>query len=378
MPLKGDFGFGSGSEPGLKVQGQGQSQSSEFKSEGEKPLKPNAAWRKISRRKDVKFLKSDEAARVAEQVMLYQRVTGGWPKNIDFARQMTEQEKADVRADYNREDDSTTDNNATNVEMTFLARMYNATGKAEYRDAVARGIKYLLSGQYDSGGWPQFWPVMKGYQKHITYNDDAMANTIMLLRNIRDGVEPYNNDIADAALKDRVATAIDKAIDCILKTQIVYNGELTVWCQQHYPDTYLPAPARAYELPSFCSQESALLVSLLMDVKNPSEAIKKSVDAAIRWFEKYKITGIQVRRSPGKNGKWETELREDPSATEPLWARFYDLQNCQPFFCDRDGVPRKRLDEIGEERRNGYSWYNRKALELNIFEKYRRWLKENQ
>ena len=31
---------------------------------------------------------------------------------------------------------------------------------------------------------------------------------------------------------------------------------------------------------------------------------------------------------------------------------------CEPYVCDRDGLPRRRLENIGSERRNGYSWYN--------------------
>lgn len=32
-------------------------------------------------------------------------------------------------------------------------------------------------------------------------------------------------------------------------------------------------------------------------------------------------------------------------------------KNTDSFFCDRDGVPKYTLKEIGSERRNGYAWY---------------------
>ena len=53
----------------------------------------------------------------------------------------------------------------------------------------------------------------------------------------------------------------------------------------------------------------------------------------------------------------------DPAAG-PLWGRFYDLEKCEIYVCDRDGIPRKSLEEIGHERRNGYSWYNDNPLSL--------------
>ena len=54
-----------------------------------------------------------------------------------------------------------------------------------------------------------------------------------------------------------------------------------------------------------------------------------------------------------------------------MWARYYDLKYCEPFVCDRDGIPRRHLEEIGPERRNGYSWYgNRPASLYPLYEQW--------
>ncbi len=317
------------------------------------------------------FYKTEEARRIGDQVLLYQRVTGGWPKNINMSRPLTDEERAQVLRDKERRDDSTTDNGATNMQMLYLAKLYQATQVERYKEGVLKAVEYLLSGQYENGGWPQFWPEMHGYQMHITYNDDAMVNTMNLLRAVAQQKDPYQG-LADEALRQRCMKAFDKGVECILKTQMHNKeGRLTVWCQQHYRDNYEPAPARAYELPSYCSMESASITKLLMSLPNPDERVKQAVHAAMAWFDKYKLTGLRIQRTgPWASMDGDTKLVEDADA-EPIWGRYYDLKYCEPYVCDRDGLPRRRLEDIGHERRNGYAWFGSRPAEL--YPTYDKW-----
>ena len=321
------------------------------------PMSAQNTFKRMMRDSNPEFFKTAEARRVGDQLLLYQRVTGGWPKNIDMARELTGQEREKVLANKQRRNDSTTDNDATTIQMIFLARLYQQTKDKRYRESFRQAVDYLLSGQYENGGWPQFWPEMRDYQIHITYNDDAMVNTLTLLRDIGEQKEPYQGNLTDKAQRKRMMAAFDKGIACILATQIVTDGKLTVWCQQHDRETMLPAPARAFELPSYCAQESAAITRLLMELPNPDERVKKAVHAAMAWFDKYKLTGYKVKRVGQKlKADEDTWLEADPKA-KPMWSRFYDLELNEPFVCDRDGIPRRRLEQIGSERRNGYGWY---------------------
>lgn len=75
------------------------------------------------------FFRTEEAQRIGDNVLLYQQVTGGWPKNIYMPAELTEQEytKAwNAKGDVNQ---STIDNNATTTEIQYLARLYQATQK---------------------------------------------------------------------------------------------------------------------------------------------------------------------------------------------------------------------------------------------------------
>ena len=69
---------------------------------------------------------SKEAVQAAENVLRYQRHTGGWPKNIDMARPLSDAERAQLTADR-RLDDSTIDNDATVTQLRFLARVHGSS-----------------------------------------------------------------------------------------------------------------------------------------------------------------------------------------------------------------------------------------------------------
>lgn len=320
---------------------------------------------------DPEFFKSEEAVRIGDQVLAYQRVTGGWPKNINMAEPMSEEKLAHVLAEKGHTDDSTIDNGATLTQMRYLAQLWQATGEERFRYGFCHGLEFVLSGQYENGGWPQFWPNPQHYQVHITFNDAAIYNTLNLLHDVYLQLEPYQGELLDAPMRVRVHESFDKGIDCTLRCQIRVNGRPTVWCQQHDRETYLPAGARAYELPSFCSLESAMLVALLMELPDPDQRVKDAVHGAMRWFDDHKLTGVRVVRT-GERGtpSADKKLVEDPEA-EPIWGRFYDLEEEKVFVCDRDGVPRRSLEEIGHERRNGYGWYN--SAPLLLYPKYDAW-----
>lgn len=332
-------------------------------------------WKAILRETDPAFYQTEQAKMIGDNLLLFQRETGGWQKNTDMTYELTPGQRDSVAAEKSRRDDSTIDNDATTIQMDYLARLYDATKENRYKEGFNRALDFLLSGQYDNGGWPQFWPDNEGYQVHITYNDDAISNILKLFDNILNGREPYQGTLVDETMQARLKDSFDRGIECILATQIVVNGEPTVWCQQHDHLNYAPAPARTYELPSFCSQESAAIVEVLMTIPNPDMRVRRAIHGAMKWFDDYRLDNVAIERT-GHRGDPDYDIRlVERAGAGPLWARFYDLDNCVPFVCDRDGVPRERLDQIGPERRHGYSWYNDRPARL--YPLYAAWKVEN-
>lgn len=329
-------------------------------------------WRKVSQQPEAWFA-TDEARAVADNVLLYQYPSGGWPKNIDMAKPLSVAEKADLAE--RPHDDATIDNGATHTQIRFLARMTELTKEVRYRAAVLRGLDYLLEAQYPNGGWPQFFPLRKGYYTHITFNDDAMVSVLEVLRDTAAGTEHFA--WVDEARRARAADAVRRGIDCILRCQIVIDGVKTAWCAQHDEVTFAAAQARKYEHPSLTGYESVGIVKFLMSIEQPGPEVVQAVKAAVAWLERAKISGVRIEHPPAPalpHGH-DRVVVTDPAAP-PLWARFYELRStkepAQPIFSGRDGVIHYNLSEIEAERRGGYRWYieePRKLLEKD----YPRW-----
>lgn len=258
-------------------------------------------WVKMAPKLEDAFFNTPEALRIADNVLLYQQTTGGWPKNIFMPAELSQQELEDVLAAKDDVNASTIDNDATSTEIRYLSRIYLATHIEKYKDAALEGIRYILKSQYPNGGWPQFWPRPTGYYTHITYNDNAMVNVMNLLREVYEKKAPYT--YVPDSICEKARAAFDKGVECILKTQVKQNGKLTVWCAQHDEHTLAPAKARAYELPSLSGAESDNIVLLLMSIPNPSPEIIASVEAAVEWFKENKITGIMRETFTNNEGK---------------------------------------------------------------------------
>ncbi len=246
----------------------------------------------------------------------------------------------------------TIDNNATIQEMRLLAVRYKETTNNSYKVAFKtsfnKAVNFLLTMQRSKGGLPQVWPKRGNYSDQITLNDNAMIRAMVTMMDIANKTSPFDSDIIDEATRSKMQGAMDKAIDYLLKAQIVNNGNLTVWCAQHDTANYAPRPARAYELESKSGSESVGAVWFLMNWPEQSEAIQKSIKGAIDWYKRTKVTGLSFSQSAGFQEK----------SGSVLWYRFYEVDNDNFFFCDRGGASTKTQDfsKISEDRRTGYQW----------------------
>jgi len=214
---------------------------------------------------------SDAALKIADTIVSFQIPNGGWSKNLDMAQPARVQGESYAAANLNRYPDAadydaardphwnyvgTLDNDATNTELNFLLKVIRALPpeqSTKYRASYLAGIGYLLHAQYPNGGWPQVWPLQGGYHDAVTFNDNAVTESLESLEPVANGEVAF----ATAAMRAEAKAAFAHGLECVLAAQISVDGKKTVWAQQNDALTLQPVSARNYEMPALASGESA-------------------------------------------------------------------------------------------------------------------------
>lgn len=297
---------------------------------------------------------------IADNILLFQRANGGWEKNYDVFAILSEAQKDSLRATKNSAH-TTYDNGSTFTHVAALANIYTATKEEKYKAGALKGFDFIVQSQYPNGGWPQYYPLQDDYSRCVTYNDGNFEGIIELLKEVKDNKPAY--EFLNDSYRKKIIAAYDKAIPCILKTQINDAGKPTAWCQQYNEVTLQPAWARKFEPPSICNSESADVVAFLMRLDHPSKEIIDAVQYAVAWFQASGIRNTRVKTIPAERMvtpfrvSTTDKLVVTDSAAPVIWARFYELKTHRPIFCDRDSKIVYSLAEVGRERRDGYGWY---------------------
>nr|AAW84083.1 pectate lyase [uncultured bacterium] len=311
---------------------------------------------------------------VADRMTSYQLKNGGWPKHladksvVNYSKPLSPALQKVI--DQSTEKSATIDNNATTREINHLLLAYSKTNNDKYLQAATKGVEYILSAQNDKGGWPQYYPDSSSYRGQITYNDGAMINVLEILLSISTKQEPYA--VLTNKFNERIERALTRGIHCILQTQVKQGDKLTIWAAQYDQKTMEPAQARLFEPVALATAESAGILRFLMRLDHPTPEIKNAINHAVEWFSSHKEVGYDYVKTE-KNGKLLRDLVSSPAST--VWARFYDIRTNQPIFGDRDNTIKYSLNEISEERQNGYSWYGNWPEKI-ITKEYEKWLKK--
>lgn len=313
---------------------------------------------------------------LAEKMLIYQLPNGAWPKQlvdksvVDYKLPITKEILQKIK--NTAIDHATLDNNATTREINVLIKAFKDTKNPAYLTAAEKGIAYILSAQYENGGFPQYYPNKSLYRAEITYNDNAMINALLVLYKVANKQQGFES--VNPIFVSKAQTAVEKGIACILKTQVMQDGIRSIWAAQYDQNTLVPAQARKFEPAALSTSESVAIVRFLM-MQPATPAIQQAIESAIQWFQQNDIEGYRFDRMQDKlTGEYERKLVADSSST--IWARFYDLADNRPLFGDRDDTVKYNFEDVSEERRNGYAWFGNWPEKL-IEKDFPKWKKQH-
>lgn len=310
-------------------------------------------WNLLHEVRDYERIDTTNYRAIADNLLAYQNLDGGWMKNIDWLAVLNTDSVVAALDDHYRQ--STLDNRNTFPQIEYLAQVYGLTREERYKQGAIRGLKYLLNTQKWNGGW-RGWDV-----DAITMNDEVTPGSLHLFQRIIYSDPVYS--WIDAKTLQLIKEGYERGLKMILKCQVRQNGVLTAWAQQYDNETLEPCGARTFELPGLTANESCPVIELLMDVREPSDKVKTAVCSAVAWLNQVAISGLRVDEVPlAKELQFNHEypfdrvVVADPAAPR-IWARFYELTDNTPFFCCRSGEKVSSLAEVNGERRTGYDWY---------------------
>jgi PelA/Pel-15E family pectate lyase len=248
-------------------------------------------------------------------------------------------------------------NKATTGEIRYLSFQYseseNFTNKSAFRNAVERGIQFIIDAQHPSGGWPQVYPYVDcspsncEYHNYMTFNDYVIPSAILLLMDVNDRKTPFNSDIVENVNFTEIEMALENGIDFLIASQIVVNGTPTLWGQQHDPESLEPLAGRSWELPCRTPNESSFVVSILLNWPERTPEIYNATWGAVDWYVENAIEGVRFDQKNGTILESEGRL---------MWYRYYNVSDDQFFLVDYDSNKVYNLNDIPEEQRKTYSW----------------------
>lgn len=294
-------------------------------------------------------VKDNEVIPLSEinNMISWQAPNGGWSKNTDFYTS-----KRQVAQHFSSEPSyvSTIDNKATILQIFQLKTAVNTYGEKRFTEALHHAIDYLIDAQYPNGGFPQVYPLVGGYHDLVTYNDDALSLIFKVFDDLVHKPEDYK---LSAELQAKVTRSFELLINRLERDQIQLADGSGAWGQQHHPLDFSLQPARAYEMASLATMETAKMIDALMDLTTTTPSIDNMIVRACKWLDKTKISAKVWRRHADR----PSEII-DGDADDVIWPRFISATSGVALFGDRDGKVYLSVDKISMERQLGYAWYH--------------------
>ncbi len=256
------------------------------------------------------------AAKTAAALVWGQGPEGGWNYMIDFAgdRSLKQWYNTIGKNGWRLEEfqhyygNSTFDDDVTSNAARLLLRMYLEKLDPVWKPPLDKAINFILQSQYPSGGWPQRYPLKKGFVKeggedypsYYTFNDGVIGENVEFL------IQCYL-----LLGQERLLEPIMKGMDFYIISQDSSGG----WGQQLNMKLE-PSGARTYEpkalLPGTTLQNAMTLLTYYQYTGDKKYLAR--IPDAINWLEKVKLSANQT-----ENGRYSHSTFVEVGTNKPIY-----------------------------------------------------------
>ncbi|HTV26120.1 MAG TPA: pectate lyase, partial [Polyangiaceae bacterium] len=195
---------------------------------------------------------------------------------------------------------ATFDDACTASATQFLLRLELERATPELSAAVDKALRFVLDSQYDSGGWPQRYPLASDYTRLVTFNDDVLGENLKTLL------------MAYVARGDaEVLEPLRRGMDCVVAMQqpMPQPG----WGLQHDLNG-TPAAGRTFEPAALVTHTTGANIDLLLacyDLTGDEKYLKR-LPEALDWLDAVALPAQNVDELGGTHPTFIERGSGDP------------------------------------------------------------------
>jgi hypothetical protein len=219
---------------------------------------------------------------------------------------------------------ATFDDACTSAATQFLLRLELDRSTPEVSAALGKALGFVIESQYDSGGWPQRYPLDADYTRLVTFNDDVLGENLKTL------LMAYAAQGAAHALRPLLA-----GMECVVAMQ--QPMPQPAWGLQHQLDG-TPAAGRTFEPEALVTHTTGANVELLLafyDLTGDEKYLRR-VPEALDWLDAVQLPPESARELGGTHPTFIERGSGDPLYVH---RRGSNVVNGR-YFVDKSFAPR--------------------------------------
>ena len=290
-------------------------------------------WQRTHPNETVDLYSQEQVLAIANNLLLMQRNSGGWPANINPFRKLSGDQRLQFLKDQNARDASFANANIF-PQIFYLSHVYLQTGDVRYRDSAKKAFRLVMATQLYNGGWPQQAQVIEGDE--ATINTRATINALRFLRRVAAGEMPYGYVPFD--VRRQAADSVRKGDQLLLRLQQAHDSRASIWASAYDLKTSQPAAVNNQAVVALDPEVSVAITRYFMQIERPPAEVIRAVKGAVDWFSRNTLQQAQLRTA-AKRPTWAPKYSRAALPRQPVWAEYYTVDTSRPLVDGASGRP---------------------------------------